>query len=671
MKTDLEGRLRNTTLRKAEALYPLFEAIVNSIDAIEESGRNDGRIFIRIEREAPGLPLREGRGEKGRDCRAIEAFRVIDNGIGFTKPNYDSFCTCDSTLKGEKGGKGLGRFLWLKAFREVRVESSFKTSEGAKKRRFRFVAREPGILDEIIEDFESGELSTIVHLREFKTRYRQTCAWPLQRIAVRIVEHCLIHFLHDECPQMSLSDEDEDVSLNALFKRIVSEGSQDEHFSLNDKDFGLRHLKFHESSENRHKLVYCAHKREVKVEPLATHVPDLQKKLVDSENRNYVYLGYISSSYLDETVNVHRTDFDFVEEDDMFDEAIPLADIRGSAIAHATGFLADDLSKVREEKVHAYTEYIRGEAPQYRFLLRHHRGRVEELLPVSGPEKMELELHKLRFALTCDVKAKGERLQKLGVGEIEDKEAYQKEYEEYLRELNEVGKASLAEYICHRKVIIRLIERLLKPESEGKYPREERIHRIVFPLKKTSDEIEFEEQNLWLIDERLSYHRYLASDKSFDSMDVDVIEVESKQRPDILVFDQPLALVDQADPPFSSVSIIEFKRPQRDDFRREKDPIGQIYEYAKLIRDGNARTSEGRPIMVHPSTLFFGYLICDLTEKLRDCAEGHDLKESPDKMGFYAYHSAYNVYLEVISFDKLLRDAKQRNRILFDKLNIL
>ena len=37
-------------------------------------------------------------------------------------------------------------------------------------------------------------------------------------------------------------------------------------------------------------------------------------------------------------------------------------------------------------------------------------------------------------------------------------------------------------------------------------------------------------------------------------------------------------------------------------------------------------------------------------------------------MGYYGYQSERNAYFEVISYAKLLADAKKRNQILFDKL---
>jgi hypothetical protein len=41
LQTDLEGKINNLSHFKQEALLPVFEAIVNSIDAIEDLQRYD------------------------------------------------------------------------------------------------------------------------------------------------------------------------------------------------------------------------------------------------------------------------------------------------------------------------------------------------------------------------------------------------------------------------------------------------------------------------------------------------------------------------------------------------------------------------------------------------------------------------------------------------------
>jgi anti-sigma regulatory factor (Ser/Thr protein kinase) len=135
MNIDLAGRIRNTNLPYKSALLPLFEAIVNSIHAIEELGIKNGRIDIYFDRDETQLSF-------DRDYSHIAPIINIvieDNGIGFTDEHFNSFCTSDSTLKKAKGAKGIGRFVWLKAFDEVQIKSQFQQHGRYLTRSFDFV----------------------------------------------------------------------------------------------------------------------------------------------------------------------------------------------------------------------------------------------------------------------------------------------------------------------------------------------------------------------------------------------------------------------------------------------------------------------------------------------------------------------------------------------------
>lgn len=48
----------------------------------------------------------------------------------------------------------------------------------------------------------------------------------------------------------------------------------------------------------------------------------------------------------------------------------------------------------------------------------------------------------------------------------------------------------------------------------------------------------------------------------------------------------------------------------------------------------------------------------------------HGLLPTPDGMGYFTYNPARKTYIEVITFDKLVRDARQRNLVLFKNLGI-
>jgi hypothetical protein len=171
---------------------------------------------------------------------------------------------------------------------------------------------------------------------------------------------------------------------------------------------------------------------------------------------------------------------------------------------------------------------------------------------------------------------------------------------------------------------------------------------------------------LWLIDERLAYHYYLASDKKISELEP--VEVDSKDRPDVIVFNNPSAYV-EGDAPFSTVVIVEFKRPGRNDAAVE-NPIKQILGYIKNIRSGQVRDKNGQQIRVNENTPFFAYLVCDLTPSVEEAAEDASLICSPDELGYFGYNPNYNAYIEILSYKKISTDSKKRNRIFFNKLQL-
>jgi hypothetical protein len=92
IQTDLTGKINNLPHFKSEALLPLFEAVVNSIQAIEDRQDGDrGSIVVGIERNPQQVldGIRDG-------IAPIEGFTIEDDGIGFDERNYQSFLTSDS-----------------------------------------------------------------------------------------------------------------------------------------------------------------------------------------------------------------------------------------------------------------------------------------------------------------------------------------------------------------------------------------------------------------------------------------------------------------------------------------------------------------------------------------------------------------------------------------------
>lgn len=79
MNLDIPGRVDNIALLPSQPLQPLFEAIVNSLDAIADADIPNGRITIMIERDSRQSALYE----KDAVLEPIANFVIEDNGIGF------------------------------------------------------------------------------------------------------------------------------------------------------------------------------------------------------------------------------------------------------------------------------------------------------------------------------------------------------------------------------------------------------------------------------------------------------------------------------------------------------------------------------------------------------------------------------------------------------------
>ncbi|WP_027389849.1 hypothetical protein [Chrysiogenes arsenatis] len=191
------------------------------------------------------------------------------------------------------------------------------------------------------------------------------------------------------------------------------------------------------------------------------------------------------------------------------------------------------------------------------------------------------------------------------------------------------------------------------------------VHDIIFPRKGDSDSTSFHDHNLWIVDERLNFTTWVSSDVPLGGKNAD--------RPDLLVYNKRVLF--RGDNEASNpITIFEFKKPQRDDFvnpSSHEDPVQQIVCYVNDIRDGKYKTPEGRKMLVAENTPFYGYVVCDLTPKVETWLEREkNFTPMPDRLGWFHWMGNINLYVEVMSWDKVLRDAKMRNQIFFQKLGI-
>jgi hypothetical protein len=660
---DLKGRINNTFLPESKSLWPLFEAVVNSIQSLEDSETmSDKLIKVFARRQETSQYDINGKVE----VTPFEAFSVTDNGNGFTSDNYQSFITADSSLKWKKGCKGIGRFLWLKAFEKVEISSTFFEDGKWKDRLFSFDFN--GITpDENIQDSASNEYQTTVTLGGFKRNFREKCPLSLEVLAKKIIEHCLVYFLFDNCPKIVVRDSlGEQFWLNDYFDRCIRDSLHQDRFNIEERSFTLYHIKMPEGA-NAHELHLCANKREVKSYQLNKYLTNLQGRIYDETGNSFYYAGFLSSSYLDGAVNSSRTNFDF-EKNGQIDlvQNLPEKELIDAADNYIVAYLNDYLDEIIKQKEKRINDYVNHRQPKYRYLVAQRPSTFDAIAPNISDKELDIALYKELLQWDLETKKTGEQLQEDLSKNLLSASEVKARYDEYYKQINGLSKTSLAEYIVRRKVILDLLENALQITSDGKYASEESVHSIICPMRYTSDEISFEEMNLWIIDERLAYHNFLASDKQMKS--IPVIDSESDDRMDIAIFDEAISFSDK-DNSFNSITIIEFKKPNRNDLKPDdKNPIHQVLRYVEEIKNGKKMRANGRPFGNVSNTAFYCYVIADMTDSLKEDAKFAGLRVTPDGEGYFGYNPDPGAYLEVISFDKLIRDAKERNQILFDKL---
>lgn len=670
MKVDFAGRIGNVTLPYSKALLPLFEAVVNSIHAIEDTRDPKGAIRIHIKRKEGQMrqPLLTG---GGYEARTITGFIVEDNGIGFTEENFNSFDTSDSTLKKSRGAKGVGRFMWAKAFDDVHIWSVFGTNGTRQVRKFKFSLQQDGIYNHTIEPGDQHERKTRIELVGYKDAYEKECPRKADTIAAKIVEHCLVSFLGSSCPTIELRDDDEPelINLNDKFAETIKPNARTETFKIGDYHFDIKHLRLYTGENVQHTIHFCAHDRDVMHVSVHTHIPYLRHKLKDENEKPYVYYAYVSGKLLNDRVNAERTGFHLSKDA----EDRSLVDLSEPQLVKAT---LDSIRRELEPQLDTLKDQVRSKVrmlveqkyPEYRKLLTVIDDYIDELSEsiIGDPSELVFKLNEIQ--LREDLKAR-EALQamlKEAPANISQEKEYQRRQKQYLSTISDIGQTRLAQYVIHRKIILELLQKRLQWNEQGEYSKEEAIHEVIFPMKDHSQGPAWERQNLWIIDEKLVFHRFLASD-----LPLKAIGPDSLDRPDLLVFNKPGAFSETEDGLIGSVVIVEFKRPAREGYRREDSPIDQVLNYIRKLNGKEVKDALGRTIQVAAGTAFYCYIVCDIKDKVQTFAENSGYRLTPDQMGYFGFNPVLNAYIEIISFDKLLLDAEKRNRVLFKNLQLI
>ena len=658
----LAGRVRNLGFAPSplNALFPMFEAVANAFHAIE----------ARWGREATkrgSITVTVLRSDSEDDSPPVIGFSVEDNGIGLTPENWKAFRTADTASKISRGGKGVGRLSWLKVFENTKVLSGFEENGQILYRTFAFAIGDSDSNPVRGHEMSAGgavaKVGTRIHLEPYAPTYSVHCPRKTDTIAAQIIGHFLRNFASYEVPSFILIDGAERISLLDFYSQNVeSEVLETVSISLEPDakpiSVDIYHillnkgLRLHEGS--KHWNLYVGDGRVVRDEKI-----DNQLGLgYIGENADSVYIGLVSGDFLNGHVNQERTNFTFSEE--------AYRTLHAAAVAAAKQRLAPYIEHVRLKQAETTLRIIR-ENPQFLAVASDVPAFVEENLSLNAKseEDIFLELARQRRRKQRETQREIKALVTASGDDMAER------VQKVAGAINIDKKASLAEYVVKRKEVLDLLDSSLAyadPDARN-YLREEIVHDLIIPIRSDGEALEYEDHNLWILDDRLAFYSYLRSDKPFRTF---LTDSNSGREPDIaVVFDRSLAFDREGtDEP---IIIVEFKRPGRTAYGHDDNPITQVLEYVSIMRNGGAfkdRTGRIRkPIPL--STRFICFVIADFTPKLIEMVSlSIAQSRSADGEGYFGFSPIHNAVVEVLPYNKLLHDARLRNEAFFSKLGL-
>tara|TARA_B100000029_G_scaffold498738_1_gene568044 strand:+ start:20975 stop:22993 length:2019 start_codon:yes stop_codon:yes gene_type:complete len=642
----------------AGALQPLFEAISNSIHSVQ----------ARFGDQVTGLGKIEVTVETNRKKENVWAL-VQDNGLGLNAKNWDAFTTTDTDNKIQIGGKGVGRLLWLDCFRSIKVTSTFETDDGLMKRTFDFVlALNDQIQNEsVVPAPDSPGPSFQVRFDGLRDNgYLAKFPGRDNFVFQHLTSHFLPTFIGGRCPQITVHVGDETRHFPEAIDDIVHR--RETEIELQTDEYGLLRLTLMECDKvasadlaGSHFVHFIAHDRTVQSRSIDSKLG--LKYFGDDADR--VFHAIVTGEFLDQNVNQERTAF-------MFEDVVIDRIINDVCTDEIERFLAEPLSELGGEQ-RKRIEEITESYPSVAF------GDTDELqakLP-SGelhPDAIYGHLARERFRRDQRQAEKIKSvMRRLKEGEV-GPDSFDQAISEAGKAIGEAEQRSLTEYIVRRKVVLDFIEILLQKVREdtrdSSYQREDLLHSFICPLRINTladgshKVTAAASHDLWIVDERLTFAQYFSSDQEFSALSK---AIESDDRPDVLIFDYAHGLKESDDA--AKILLIEFKRPNRTDYSDTDNPQMQVERYIKTLQGGGLNDVKGRPIKLDDRTVFHCFIVADIVGKLDEWT--FSWQRTADGRGrIYQPRDGFRGTIELVGWDALLGDARDRNKAFFERAGI-
>jgi hypothetical protein len=672
MEMPVKNLVETVDLTAEDVLLPMLECVVNSIISLQKSTIPTAEKKIQIQITRGELP----EVIDFANTRTITGFKIIDNGIGFNDKNYKSFETPFSQINKEFGCKGIGRFTVLAAYKDFSVESNYKENSTWHERNFNFSTENEL---EVLK-FGTSELQmykTVVDIRNCKDKILvEKSALRLAEISEKITQHCFIYYLNNSLPRIELIDiENNEVEvINELFEKVSKE---------KEREFPLKgeHFKFYitktlkEGHRRNNYLYYCANNRTVGNAKNIKAINSMFSYPILIGTDYYLFDIYVVSEFLNKRVFRTRNGFNIPKERENLlfntENTLTFQDIEEQISSILESEYDDFVRTAKEINVNNVKQYITTKAPRFNSFIKN-KEILNAIPPNLSEDKLEEYLYRVSFNARRNVENNIEKF-------IKTKEVN----EEAIKQIIDDIKAktaydvdNLADYMMRRKAIIDLFDKFLDADENGEYKLEEDVHNLIFPLGLTSNGLDYENHNLWILDERFISYKFIASDKSITSFS----QVKSSKEPDLVLtdspqmFNNPISFGDKVSGEVNSMVIFEFKRPG--DVAHQKKATDYTWDFAELVEPyfdefiykPIKKNYKGNQVILKETTPKFGFIILDIIpEPLARYNRNKGWKSTPFG-SYFKISGDLNLHLEVMTFRQLLESSKQKHNPFFEKL---
>lgn len=681
MELKVKDMVSQIDLNKSEVFLPLYESIVNSIISLDKVDRESKHIEVIIERNEETQTA----NLFGRNVGTIKAITIIDNGEGFTTANFQSFKSPYGQMNKKYGCKGIGRFTILAMFEKMVVSSIYEEGGKYHKRSFEFDAENEITNEHEEELIEQSKPQTKVVLHNcVNPELLPGTARNVEDIAKGIMEHCFIYYLCGTLPQINVGERNEDGEMTTLCVNnyySLESKEKEKDILVEDETFHLYVLKSNKTTSRKYNYVsLCANSRVVGGKKNLADVDSLYTFPITENGESKFIDIYVVSPFLDKHVNSSRTAFKIPEK---IEDIIPYENEKNLiSIEAIMKVIAKEIAAMYEtyavdtknRNIKEVKEYITTTAPEYRsFLLRDDI--LEAMPPNLSDDKKEAYLHGIAYTENKKIAEKIDKF--IQLNEVNEEEI--SNIIDTIKKRTAYDADKLVGYVSRRKAIISLFEKMLEMKENGKYELESMIHNLIFPMGLTNESVSYQYHNLWLLDDRFSTFRFIASDRSITSFS----QIRSSKEPDIVMINDASLLVNNAISfgdknmgDIGTMAIFEFKRPG--DTAHQKKKGDNRWEFSELVdhyfddflygKEKDKKNWKGQVVRVTNETPKFGFVVMDeMPTELVDYNTKHGWRKTPFG-SFYKMNPDLNLHIEAMDFHTLLRNAEDRNKPFFDHL---